>query len=264
MIRPLHEGDRSAALALLSAAPHLNLYLLGNMAALGFDADFCRFWGDFDGSRLRGVVNLYMTGWTIYGEEDANWSDLAQVIDAHPQDATRLQDNPGGRETILSLLSSYEAVRISESTLMSLAPEDFRPLPAPAGVHIRRATGADLPALVDFYAHAEDMSRQPEAVERPLLDRRVWIAERAGTIAAAALTNAETDKAAMIGGVYTPPPMRGQGLSKAVCSSLCEELLQHGLEPVLYWDNPAAGAVYRRLGFGPRGAWRSVRMRRRA
>jgi predicted GNAT family acetyltransferase len=62
----------------------------------------------------------------------------------------------------------------------------------------------------------------------------------------------------MIGGVYTPPAMRGRGLSQAVCSALCAELMAAQKQPILYWDTPAAGAVYRKLGFCATGTWRSV------
>jgi predicted GNAT family acetyltransferase len=77
---------------------------------------------------------------------------------------------------------------------------------------------------------------------------------------AAALTNAETDSLAMIGGVYTPPEWRGRGLSQAVCAALCADLLAAALTPVLYWKTPSAGAVYRKLGFQTIGVWRAVRL----
>jgi len=43
---------------------------------------------------------------------------------------------------------------------------------------------------------------------------------------------------------------------------LCADLLADGKQPVLYWKRPAAGAVYRKLGFHAVGAWRSVWLER--
>jgi len=77
-------------------------------------------------------------------------------------------------------------------------------------------------------------------------------------VLATALTNAEIRHRAMIGGVFTDPAVRGRGLSQAVCSALCAELLAEGKQPALYWANPAAGTVYRKLGFRLIGQWRSV------
>ena len=102
------------------------------------------------------------------------------------------------------------------------------------------------------------MSRTRDAVARPLRDLRVWMAIENDIVLSTALTNAELHDVGMIGGVYTNPTARRQGLSRAVCSALCAELLAEKKQPVLYWENPAAGKVYRSLGFRSIGLWRSV------
>lgn len=258
MIRPLKEQDHSATGALLAIAPAYTLYLLGNIQALGFGSHFCQYWGDFDdGGSLRGVINRYMSGWSIFGLPGADWTGLMALLDAHSE-VTRLQDNPGGIESVLGFLTRYRPFSVHDEELMTLQPDDFRPAQAVPGVIVRRATLGDLPQLVDLYADAGDMSRSPAAVERPLRDSRVWIALAGASLLSAALTNAETSQLAMIGGVYTPPAERGQGLSAAVCSALCSDLLRDGKEPVLYWKYPPAGRLYALLGFRPIGRWRSV------
>jgi predicted GNAT family acetyltransferase len=262
MIRSLTEADRAATVQLLANAPHFNLYMLGNLEKLGFTNPICEFWGDVvertGVTTIRAVLNRYMMGWTVYGVAESDWSALGAILDQHPAGATRLQDNPGGIDSFLPYLQRYQAEKIKIEEVMALDPADFQPIPAPADVVIRRGTLADLSQLVAFYANAEHLSRSPAAVERPLHDTRLWLAEDAGTIVATALTNAETSHLAMIGGVYTPPAMRGRGLSQAVCSALCAELMAAQKQPILYWDTPAAGAVYRKLGFCATGTWRSV------
>lgn len=263
MIRLLHEVDREAMVALLNRAPYFNLYLLGNLESMGFDRDYCEFWGDFSGPMLCAVLNRYMQGWTLYGDRGADWGGLAAVIDNHAVEAQRLQDNPGGISSIIPYLRCYDAPKVSEEQLMDLVCDDFRPVPTPDQLHVQRATLDDLPALVEFYRDAGSMSRSADGVERPLRDRRVWIARQEGRLVSAALTNAETRELAMIGGVYTSPVWRGRGFSQAVCSALCSDLLASGKRPVLYWENETARRVYERLGFRPRGVWRSVWLRRR-
>lgn len=263
MIRRLTEAERARVVTFLSNAPHLNLYMLGNIEKLGFDNVICEFWGDVaeqsgDVVHLRAVLNRYMTGWTVYGTATAHWTALGAILDNHPAGAERLQDNPGGIASFLPYLQHYQAKQVKIEEVMALQAPAFRPIAPPAGVVIRRATLADLPRLIDFYAHAEQMSRSPAGVERPLHDTRLWVAEEGNKILSAALTNAETAKLAMIGGVYTPIIWRGQGLSQAVCSALCADLMAAQKQPILYWDTPAAGAVYRKLGFHSTGQWRSV------
>jgi len=266
MIRPLVERDRAAALTFLAEAPHLNLYMLGNMEKLGMAHSFCEFWGDFaeetaaheQTTPLRAILNRYMSGWTAYGERTADWAGLAAILDDHAVRAERLQDNPGGIASFLPYLRRYHSVKAESEEIMVLDGAHFQPMPAPANVTIRRGRLADLPKLRAFYADAEQMTRSAAAIERPLRDTRLWLAEAAGELVASALTNAETATLAMIGGVYTAPAQRGRGLSQAVCSALCADLFTDGKQPMLYWAAPAAGAVYRKLGFQPAGVWRSV------
>ncbi len=272
MIRLLTKADRTAAAELLARDVAHNLYAMGNLEALGFSEPYCQFWGNFAdesaSAELRGVLNRYRSGWVLFGEADADWAGLARVVDNHPVQAERLQDNPGGTESLLPFLQNYVAQSVHVEQLMRLSAQNFSPPPPDGGgVAVRRATLADLDALSEFFAEAGNMSRTRATVEEPLRQRHVWLAEQGGEVLAAALTNAELGGgqfggAAMIGGVFTRPDARGRGLSKAVCGGLCAELLALGETPFLYWDNPAAGAVYRSLGFEPVGAWRAVRLRR--
>jgi uncharacterized protein len=263
MIRLLDETDRAAAIQLLADAPQFNLYLLGNLETLGFGRDFCEFWGDFGADEngelyLRAVLNRYMAGWAIYGTPAADWAGLGGIVDTHPTGATRLQDNPGGAASFLPYLHHYHAVQVKTETLMNLRMEDFRPSVAPVGVTVRRGVLDDVAALAELYADAGDMARTRATILRPLQDTRLWLIEEGRQILAAALTNAETAQMAMIGGVFTLPSARGRGLSQAVCSALCTDLFAAGKQPVLYWINPAAGAVYHKLGFRPIGQWRAA------
>lgn len=263
MQRTLVETDRAEVVALLRRDPELNLYLLGNLDALGFSADYCVFHGFFseDGA-LQAVANRYFVNWCVYGAPEADWQEVADFLDAQPN-AERLQDNPGGIPSILPLLKRLEVDTLQIEELARLDESDFAPQPAPHGVTIRRATLEDLDELAALYANAGSMTRTRAGVERPLRDATFLVAERDGIIVSSALTNAETADLAMIGGVWTPPEHRGQGLARATVSALCQRLLQAGKTPVLYWDNPSAGKVYGTLGFKPIGQWRAVRFVKR-
>jgi predicted GNAT family acetyltransferase len=264
MIRPLSETDHDVVVTFLSQAPQYNLYILGNLEKLGFDHAFCEYWGDFaDDTQsktptLRGVINRYMSGWTIYGEPGTNWAGLAKTLDNHPIQAERLQDNPGGIDSFLPFLQRFTSEKTETEEVMTLERENLQPVNQIEGVTVRRGTMRDLARLTRFYGVAEHMTRSAAAVERPLRDTRLWLAEADGEILSTALTNAETTALAMIGGVYTPPAARGRRLSQAVCHALCSDLIAAGKQPVLYWSTPAAGAVYRKLGFHACGQWRSI------
>ena len=126
-----------------------------------------------------------------------------------------------------------------------------------------RATEADVPVLLALYTDAGEMSRDEASVRRALKHGRIFVAEEGGVLVSAALTNAETPEMAMIGGVFTPPDRRNRGYATACMDALCRELLCDGIQPCLFYDNPQAGSIYRRLGFREIGTWRLARLRPR-
>ncbi len=76
-----------------------------------------------------------------------------------------------------------------------------------------------------------------------------------GTAVAKAGTNALTARWAQIGGVYTRPERRGQGLQKRLMAFLLARLASQGRAACLFVKkkNASAIALYRALGFEPGG-----------
>ena len=68
-------------------------------------------------------------------------------------------------------------------------------------------------------------------------------------------TNALTECWAQIGGVYTRPENRGQGLQKRLMAFLLARLSDQGRGACLFVkkSNASAGGLYRSLGFEERG-----------
>lgn len=269
MIRLLAAADYDPTYTFCNQNPALNLYFLGNLESLGLETDICQFWGSFDvAGEVNGVLNRYMDGWNIADGPGCDYQGFAHILDAHPAGAARLQDNTRYIPSFQPYLRHYRSVLELTEYLCDLDASDFNPASTPLRLHsgqawpVRRATLADFDALCAFYLNAEDMARSPRGVERPLVHGRVFIVELGQEIVSSVLTNAETRTAAMIGGVYTPPQHRGQGYAGAAMVALCRSLLDDHLRPVLYYQHPAAGAIYRRLGFRDLGLWRSVRLER--
>jgi predicted GNAT family acetyltransferase len=107
------------------------------------------------------------------------------------------------------------------------------------------------------------MRRDADSIRRCIEHNRIYITEVDGQVVSAALTNVETKDLAMIGGVFTPEPLRNKGYASAAMSALCTSLISDGRQPCLFYDNPAAGTIYRRLGFAEIGPWRLAFLRHR-
>lgn len=257
-MRLLTHPDLPRLERVLARDPYYNLFMIGNLAQMGIDHPDLFYWGQFDGDDLTGVAMRYRSNWVFYDAGSADLDAWAQLVDAYPTDV-----NINGRNTlvdaIVDRLARFE-VKADHQSYYCALPRDAVP-PDPAHL-TRRANEQDLPALADLYAQAGDMRRDLAAIRRCLDHNRIWVALVDAQIVSAALTNVEAAGLAMIGGVFTPEPLRNRGYASAAMSALCTDLLADGFQPCLFYDNPAAGAIYRRLGFEDIGPWRYVQMRR--
>ena len=127
------------------------------------------------------------------------------------------------------------------------------------------ATPADAPALAAFL-HSIDEFRQigttleqrTEEITRSLstIGTRYVLVREEGRIIACAGTTAENSQSAMVVGVATAPGHRGLGLASRLVSRLCALHQMEGRDFLcLFYDNPSAGVIYRRLGFTDVGTW---------
>ena len=250
-IRQLHCEDTDDLLALLSQDPYYNIFMVGNLS-LGLDHPDLDYWGSYRDGRLVGALMRYQAFWNVYDAGEADLRGFAWLMDRRGD----VQTLHGRDELIARLARLLRGYAVSEDHrlhfchLPELRPVFIPPYP------VRRATLADLPALVAFYAGAERMSRDEQAVRRCLEHGRIFIATAEGRIVSAALTSAETKELAMIGGVYTSPAFRQRGYASACLFAICQDLAADGKEACLFYDNPVAEGIYRRLGFQEMGHWR--------
>jgi N-acetylglutamate synthase-like GNAT family acetyltransferase len=196
----------------------------------------------------------YRVNWCFYAREACAWRSLARLLDEYPESQV-INVHPDQVQPILARLERY-AVRELHASYYCRLPLDT-PLPPPAWP-TRQATAADVQALVELYATAGIMRRDADSLRGALQRDHIALTEAGGKIVSAALTTTETSSAAMIGGVFTPAPWRKRGYASAALTRLCAELLAQGKQPCLFYDNPAAGVIYRRLGFEDIGPWNLV------
>lgn len=77
-------------------------------------------------------------------------------------------------------------------------------------------------------------------------------------MAASCSTAAEYDKSAIVIGVVTHPDFRNKGYGSEVLIGLFESLLKEGKYPYLFYNNPAARSVYKKIGMEEVCEWRVI------
>jgi uncharacterized protein len=79
-----------------------------------------------------------------------------------------------------------------------------------------------------------------------------------GKMVSSCSTVTEYDKSAIVIGVVTNPDFRNKGYGSEVLIGLFETLLKEGKYPYLFYNNPAARRVYKKIGMEEVCEWRVV------
>lgn len=227
-----------------------------------------------------GFQNSYMTLWGAFTQGETalcgiltRFTNTVVVVDAAgecaPLFADMINEEPGiagvrgASETVAALfprLSRYQVSAQEDSFYMVLRQPPRRPLHITALARPLRSS--DLEKVVALYAAAGPMYRSRATLTPKIGCERAFGVEEASTLlrparlASCALMNSEGEEAGMIGGVFTLPDARGKGYAEACVAALSEDLQNSGKTPTLFYENPVAGRIYRRMGFETAGVWK--------
>jgi predicted GNAT family acetyltransferase len=252
----LAQENEAELRAFLMRDPFYNLFMIGDLEMFGLGADGLAYWGAYStNGKLVAVAMRYRENWCFYGCADLDPRTFAQLIDDHPCNRA-VNGHPEQVDPIIAWLQRY-GVGEQHASFYCRMPLDTV-LAAPSWP-TRRATLADVDALTELYAAAGIMRRGAADIRHHLgSGRRYVVAQDGARIVSSVCTSVETSSAAMVGGVFTPEHSRNRGYATAAMTHLCSELIVEGKQPCLFYDNPGAGSIYRRLGFEDIGPWHLV------
>lgn len=108
-----------------------------------------------------------------------------------------------------------------------------------------------------------ESERQAESfIDEQIADGSAWLAEVAGAPVAFSGFNARLPDIVQLGGIYTPPKLRGRGYAKcAVAGALLAARKIGVTRAVLFTQNPSALRCYQALGFARLGSYGLVLLR---
>jgi predicted GNAT family acetyltransferase len=259
------EEDREKIMAYLRTEPEYNLFLIGDIENHGMSADFQDVMAYEHGGRLDSVLLRYHTSYIPYSQyDDFESQPLLTALDT-----PNLRFLSGKKAVMDRLRPHFPDFSWKNSYLMRLETADLDSSgenhPELPDAVMKIASADDIPRLVDFLmgiaefsgdgAREERISRLTKAIA-PGGGSRYYLYWQAGRVIASAGTAAENSISAMVIAVATAPDRRGLGLASRLVTALSRDLLSGRLQYLcLFYNNPDAGRIYRRLGFKDAGEW---------
>lgn len=262
MLRKLTEGDRRDALEFLGREPAYNVFAMGDIEHYGFAADYQDVWGQFDGNgRLWGLMLRYHDSYVVYSPDDA--FDISAMCDI--LEKVEGEWMLSGKEVLMErLCPALGLAGMRRHALAVLYPWTALPEhPSEAAVEwIPAAEFDDILELRRTIEEFRELNGSSEILRHNIETGagRTNAVRRNGKVIATASSAAENALSAMIIGVCTAQGQRRRGLATACVTALCRALLREGKKVCLFYENPEAARIYKRLGFRDQGRWGMVRV----
>lgn len=258
MIRKLTESDHSKAFSFLSEEPSINLFILGDIEAFGYHSDFQELWAEFDeNSQIRAILLRFYQSYIAYAKGAFDVKGFSEIIKSGVQ-PTQLS----GKKSVVEKFES--TLSFEKKQVMHFAECRTSQHLHSTTIAIKKADFDDVDRIIALRRSISEFHVKPDAREILIHSMkaetsRTYFTEENGVITSCVSTTAENSLAAMIVGVCTKKEFRKQGLATAIMEKLFKEVLSEGKILCLFYDNPEAGRIYKRLGFKDIGSWTMYR-----
>lgn len=261
MIRKLTKDDHEQVLTFLSEEAAINLFIIGDIEAFGYDVDFQELWGQFEENEaLQSVLLRFHDSFIPYGKDKFSAADYEAILS--PNKPLKIS----GKSDIVEKLEDVHGIHLGTKNKMYFCEcKDDTALPT-TKLHttIQLATIDDVKRIMKLRSNIEEFphTEQSEKILRQSLETntgRTYYIEKKGEIIASASTSAENSLSAMVVGVCTHPDYRGKGYASLILQKMIQDFTQEERTLCLFYNNPAAGRIYKRLGFKDIGTWTMYR-----
>jgi predicted GNAT family acetyltransferase len=264
MIRKLTELDRQKVLKYLYTSPSLNIFIIGDIESFGFENDFQTLYGQFDdNNNYLSVLLFYRENVVFYSHIDHFDTAWLETINNH----NFLYFS--GRKLLIDLiyphLSGFEYKEMYFAEAKELTSEFVNN----NNITINKMeTKEDALLLYNFLKtiteFGVDKQTKDYFVDSKMNGKKMgvtYFVKEEGKVISTVATTAETTKNAMIIGVATAPTARKRGLASYLMTYLMKEYFTKDKYLCLFYDNPLAGVIYKRLGFKDTEKWVMINKR---
>jgi len=253
MIESAVQDDMERVLRYIGCSYEECLYLYLNLRKYGMDSSDVSVWLDKGNDQILGVYLKYFDCLHFFTKDSKYQIQdiLSQIELRHPK-VIFMQKQIGEKisERLAPLYELHYMDVMSAGRVRSVDTDG-----------VKRTDRSDISSVVDFLMSDAAYTRvyDRKTVYDQFLQRyndgysRFHYISKNGKIVSCAGTNAELNDVAVIGGLLTSPPCRGQGLCSKVTSSIWSEVLSEGKRAFSLVDDPVSKHLHNRLGISAVG-----------
>ena len=254
-MKKIQVTDSKKLLPFLKEEKEFNLFIIGDIENARSDTDSLEIFIDGDLVNPGGILLRYFKFFMLYAPGDMDFEGAAKIIRQYA--GARIVS---GKEKVIDGIKPYleDLVKEESRLYFSVLREPEFPEIDPA---IQRLTLDNVSKVTDLLATITEFGpRDDESFIAGLSNgsARSYYLEKDGEVVATASTSAETKEMAMIVAVATSSNHRKKGYATNVVAKLCSDLIEEGKTACLFYDNPNAGKIYKRLGFREIGFWKML------
>lgn len=233
-------------------------FLRSDLQHTGLDSDEARVYGEMGQGTLESILVVYPHQAVYYAPRLRKIAGYLPVL--RQEGVSKLV----GKTDLLEAFECHiPSVRRIDSWVQELAAHPERL--SSSGMEVRLvASRSDVEQLHDLFMEVEEYGFAGDDRDQ-YVDTQVRLADEGrirtyggfvdGQMVSTAAYLNDRPRTAIVVGVATPPRYRRKGHATAVLHRLCEDAVADGKVLYLFYTNPAAGSVYRKLGFGNGGLW---------
>lgn len=262
MIKKLTEKDRSQIMEFVCKKPAENLFIIGDVEAFGFDNEFQTLWGQFnENGELAAVLLKYESNYIPYAEGDYDIDGFARIINSDPN----MRELSGLKEVVEKLEPLIQKNKRSINSFYYAKCQKLLETKSSEELsRVEKLTLNEIEENVELLKGVPEFKTSNITVDskKRMIENktgRTYFIRIDGEMATTASTTAENSSSAMIIAVATMEKFKRMGLATDCMIKLCMDLLAEGKELCLFYDNPEAGKIYKRLGFQDIGFWNMYR-----
>ncbi|WP_206831343.1 GNAT family N-acetyltransferase [Alicyclobacillus fructus] len=257
MFRRLTASDHDRVVAYLSKRPALHTFLTGDIERYGYDAPFQEVYGYLSDGCVTAVLLRFYGSYIFSTEGPDAVEEVVRVLQSNT--AWSMIQGDSVSLSLLQDVGGFQPRQVREFAFAERPPHAPRPFVDTSVV--RQATVDHVGQLWQLRKSIAEFanSQTTELSLRQSFEAGdtlcFYVPGERGEMAASASVVAENTWTAMVVGVCTRPLYRGLGYATRCVAKLCDVFDERGKTLCLYYDNPNAGGIYRRLGFAVTSGW---------